>query len=224
VFNKKEQKALLFLIFLIIAGVFVVVSRDCRTEPFIEVSKGRQPVEVFMCGKVLRPGVYKFLKTETLGHMLKLSGIIQDACGKIVFTVLNSDESVNMPINLNTASGNELESLPSIGPVLALNIIKYRDIHGNFGSREEIMRVRGIGIKKFRLISDSIFVSDKKAGKVPDGLEIELKGVKKEGTYKIGSSATIADILNLVNCRHFGSAGGILTKGTSLKFLRFEVK
>lgn len=216
-FNQKEQKALLFLISLIIAGVLIVVLRDCRTGSSIEISKASLPVEVFMCGEVLHPGIYKFLKNETLGHMLKLAGVIQGIRGKAIFTILSPDESINIPINLNTASRDELESLPSIGPALALNIVKYRDMHGDFKGKEEIMKVRGIGIKKFQSISDSIFISEKKkTGKVPDRLELELKGVKKEGMYKIGSSATVSDILNL--------AGGFSAKEMNLKFLKLEVK
>lgn len=48
-------------------------------------------------------------------------------------------------INLNTASGPELELLPGIGPALAARILEYRRQHGRFRSIEELDNVKGIG-------------------------------------------------------------------------------
>jgi competence protein ComEA len=61
-------------------------------------------------------------------------------------------------INLNTAGGSELELLPGIGPALAGRIIQYRLENGYFGDIEEIMKVSGIGEKKFEQIRDLITV------------------------------------------------------------------
>lgn len=52
-------------------------------------------------------------------------------------------------VNINTATQTELESLPGIGPSLALKIISYRKENGKFSSIEEIKNVRGIGDSKF---------------------------------------------------------------------------
>ena len=222
IFNKKEQKVLLFLIFLTIAGILIILLRDYRAESYFEIVKAKQNIEICVCGEVLHPGIYKIFKDESLEHILKLAGFVCGASGKIYFTILNSGEFVNTPININTATRDELESLSSIGPKLALNIIEYRKKYGGFKRKEEIMKVRGIGIKKFQLISDSIFISERKEGKIPDDLELELKG-QKEGIYKIKSSATISDVLNLANCRHSGSAGE-QKQGMNLRFLKLEVR
>jgi len=48
-------------------------------------------------------------------------------------------------VNINTASAEELESLPGIGPALAGRILAYRDQHGPFSTIEELMNVSGIG-------------------------------------------------------------------------------
>jgi len=62
------------------------------------------------------------------------------------------------PINLNTATLDELEWLPGIGPSLAQRIVDYWDSHGPFTSIEQVMNVSGIGSGKFDGIRDLIVV------------------------------------------------------------------
>jgi len=50
-------------------------------------------------------------------------------------------------INLNTASEEQLQLLPGIGPSLARRIIEHREKFGRFGSVDELDRVKGIGPK-----------------------------------------------------------------------------
>ena len=64
------------------------------------------------------------------------------------------------PININTASQAELESLPYIGPVLAQRIIEYRQANGPFESIEQIIEIYGIGQKTFENIQDLITVNE----------------------------------------------------------------
>jgi len=61
-------------------------------------------------------------------------------------------------ININTATSEELELLPQIGPVIAQRIIDYRDANGDFTSIEEIKNVSGIGDVIFAKIKDMITV------------------------------------------------------------------
>ena len=48
-------------------------------------------------------------------------------------------------ININTATQAELERLPGIGPVIAGNIIAYRQLHGPFTSAEQLLNVNRVG-------------------------------------------------------------------------------
>ena len=59
-------------------------------------------------------------------------------------------------ININTASSQQLQTLPGIGPVLADRIVAYRDEYGLFESVGALMNVSGIGEKKLESIWDLI--------------------------------------------------------------------
>ena len=70
----------------------------------------------------------------------------------------NKDEgkNVNSKVNINTASKEELDTLPGIGPSTAEKIINYRKEKGKFKSIEEIKDVSGIGDSKYENIKDMI--------------------------------------------------------------------
>jgi competence ComEA-like helix-hairpin-helix protein len=52
-------------------------------------------------------------------------------------------------VNVNTATAQQLEMLPRIGPSVAQRILDYRKDNGKFGSLEDLMLVRGIGESTF---------------------------------------------------------------------------
>ncbi|CAL9415309.1 hypothetical protein SUDANB99_01730 [Streptomyces sp. enrichment culture] len=53
------------------------------------------------------------------------------------------------PVSLNTATVEQLDTLPGVGPVLARHIVEHRTRHGGFRSVEELREVRGIGARRF---------------------------------------------------------------------------
>lgn len=53
------------------------------------------------------------------------------------------------PVALNTATAEQLDELPGVGPVLAQHIIDYRTEHGGFRSVDELREVNGIGDKRY---------------------------------------------------------------------------
>ncbi len=61
-------------------------------------------------------------------------------------------------INLNSATLEQLDSLPGVGPSTAQKIIDYRTQHGGFRSVDELMEVPGIGPAKFAELKDKVTV------------------------------------------------------------------
>ena len=61
----------------------------------------------------------------------------------------SKETMVASPVNLNTATVAQLESLPGIGPATAQRIVEYRQQQGGFKKIEELMNVRGIGEASF---------------------------------------------------------------------------
>ncbi|MEV0257211.1 helix-hairpin-helix domain-containing protein [Streptomyces sp. NPDC050732] len=60
------------------------------------------------------------------------------------------------PIGLNTATAEQLDELPGVGPVLAQHILDYRAEHGGFRTVEELREVNGIGDRRFADIQDLV--------------------------------------------------------------------
>jgi len=67
-------------------------------------------------------------------------------------------EERNKLININRATVEELTQLPGIGPAKANSIVEHRKKIGNFGSKEELLEVSGIGEKTLANIQDQISV------------------------------------------------------------------
>ena len=68
----------------------------------------------------------------------------------------STESSFQVPLNINTATEQELRSLPGIGEKLAERIIAYREENGAFSSIEEIMSVEGIGAKTYEELKSYI--------------------------------------------------------------------
>ena len=62
-------------------------------------------------------------------------------------------------VNINTATKDELATLPGIGPAKAQAILDYRKAHGSFKTVEELKDVKGIGAKRFEKLKPELAVS-----------------------------------------------------------------
>lgn len=140
-------------------------------------------VVVHVAGAVSAPGVYTLPADSRVDDAVRAAGATADADlsqlnlaqkladgQKITVPVAGAapadgssaattaDNDNGGLININTATQEELESLPSIGEVRAQAIIAYREEHGGFRTTDELMEVSGIGEKIFADISPHITV------------------------------------------------------------------
>ena len=65
---------------------------------------------------------------------------------------------ITQKININHADVNMLITLPGVGRETALNIIDYRTKIGDFKEVEELLYVKGIGVKKLEIIKKHIYI------------------------------------------------------------------
>jgi competence protein ComEA len=63
-----------------------------------------------------------------------------------------------VPLNLNTATPEQLDQLDGIGPTTAQHIVEYREAHNGFGSVDELDQVPGIGETRLAAIRDKVRV------------------------------------------------------------------
>ncbi|MGW7286452.1 helix-hairpin-helix domain-containing protein [Streptomyces sp. NPDC054847] len=132
------------------------------------------PIVVDVSGKVRRPGVLELPAGSRVADALEAAGGVKpgtDLTGLNRARVLSDGEQVVVgapappatgspgagpaagaaagPISLNSATTEQLETLPGVGPVLAQHIIDHRMQNGGFRSVDELRDVNGIGDRRF---------------------------------------------------------------------------
>ena len=166
------------LVGLLLGGVYYLLSAEPRGKP-VELLPPL-PLRVHVAGAVERPGVYSLppgsivqeaitaaggLRADADLNRLNLAQPLEDGRRIEVplLVELAADSGVQFSsseaqLRLNSATAPELEQLPGIGPVLAQNIIEYRDQYGPFQRFEDLLQVEGIGPAKLEGLRDLLVV------------------------------------------------------------------
>jgi competence protein ComEA len=138
------------------------------------------PLTIYVNGQVHNPGLYSLAPGSRVDDALTAAGgPLPEAAleavnlaqplfdGQQIYvpnqveTAQNAEQLSQLanPIDLNTATLEQLDQLPGIGPSKAQDILTYRQNNGAFDKIEQIMDVPGIGPALFEKIKDLIFVS-----------------------------------------------------------------
>ena len=134
---------------------------------------------ILVTGEVRNPGVYVFNREPSLKELISSAGglkaklldsegdryphlargaRVQISAEKGYMEVLTGSMpatykvTLKIPISINTASQEELDAIPDIGPCLAEEIIHYRSLYGPFKTAEGIRDVPGIGKLRYSKI------------------------------------------------------------------------
>ena len=70
------------------------------------------------------------------------------------------EETATYRLDPNTATNEELQTLPGIGPVLAARIIEYRETVGKFRTIDDLLAVKGIGEKTLAKIGPYLEIKE----------------------------------------------------------------
>jgi len=162
-------------------GVLFLVTRPPRGEP-IELlpAPTQSPITVYISGAVGKNGLYSLPRGSRVNDAilaaggftdnadtaaLNLAQILEDGAKVVVPDLVSQDAPENGTrlvnpvqglVNINTATIDQLDSLPEIGPKTAQNIIDYRNANGPFVRIEDIQAVPDIGPMTYDKIKELI--------------------------------------------------------------------
>ena len=172
----------------ILAGALFLVARAPAGKPIeLLPAPTKTPLLVNVVGAVPRPGLYELPEGSRVHDAVDAAGGLladADASNDNLAAPLEDGQMLAIPfaggdnpvtfngtqaqatpqtsnadlVDINTATVEELDNLPGIGPTTAQNIIDYRTEHGPFQKTDDLLDVPGIGPATFALLKDLITV------------------------------------------------------------------
>lgn len=104
----------------------------------------------------------------------------------VLFAWLVAVQCAYAAVNINTATLEELEQLPGIGPAKAQAIIDDRTQNGKFKSAEDLKRVKGIGDSTFDKLKSEVAVTGATTGVTEASKDKADKKAEKKSEKKAG--------------------------------------
>ncbi len=158
--NKRSQfieRIILFIIFVIFA---VLVVGFAMWSNYVPMESAVGPVESlqFTTSKKVASSVSSDASSDVLSVNASSTSSTASSAVSSQQQTSPSAPSQSSKININTATLDELDTLPGIGPAKAKAIIEYRENTSMFYYVEDILYVSGIGEKTFEQIKDLICI------------------------------------------------------------------
>ncbi|WP_053227206.1 helix-hairpin-helix domain-containing protein [Solirubrobacter soli] len=149
-----------------------------------DADDGGGNVTVDVAGAVKKPGVYHLSSSQRVEDALRRAGgptrradlsqlnraakledgrqilvPVRASRTRVATTTASPAKTApDQPINLNTATLEQLDTLDGVGPATAQKILDYRAEHGGFGSVDELDQISGIGEKRLAALRDHVRV------------------------------------------------------------------
>ncbi len=148
-------------LFLFCLLLFLCTGVESKWIQFADLSN--QTILVEIKGYVQNPNVYELKRGATIRDLLDLAGLYEDSDLSTInqTQILHHQDVFSIQkitvdfIHINTATLEELCTLPGIGESTAKRIIEYRN-ENMFQRLEDLLNVKGIGEKKFDALKDKI--------------------------------------------------------------------
>ncbi len=158
-FSKSETRVIVFVAAVIVSG-YVVRNFNQFVEDADKPYDYSGTDSAFLNKSLNRVSTYSFSASEdSSDHNPALYASEIEAAGKKHdSSEIRSFAYGGATVNINIAGKHELEGLPGIGEATAERIIIHREENGGFRKVEDLMKVKGIGKKKFEKLKELITV------------------------------------------------------------------
>ncbi len=176
--------AAVLLVVLVLAGRFLL-GAGAATSSEAEVALGAEairaapapPVVVHVVGAVQQPGLYRLARGTRVADavaraggatakaelaLINLAALVSDGQQIVVparappGSAPAAGDAAGGPVHLNSATIEQLDALPGVGPVTAQKIVDYREKHGAFGSVRELDAIPGIGPARLEQLTELV--------------------------------------------------------------------
>lgn len=137
-FTKNETRVILFVITVLVTGFSIKFYKQILNSPSVRFDYTAED------------SVFKSLSDSKIDQDKSISG------DSVKSEIGSNETSSDGLLNINTATRSELIDLPGVGESTADKIISYRDRNKKFNKAEDIMKVSGIGKKKFDKLKSHI--------------------------------------------------------------------
>ncbi len=150
----------------IIFGTLFVFSMLGRITPISLERQAPDTIQAEIKGAVLEPGIYTLKNGATIQDLINEAKGVNEVAdlsplslqqevqpGQVIVIGQKKADGSSPLISLNTASKEQLMTLPGVGESTAQKIMDYRKQH-SFQTLDELMNVPGIGEKKFEKLKD----------------------------------------------------------------------
>jgi competence protein ComEA len=137
------------------------------------------PVTVHVAGAVRRPGLYRLRTGARIDDAIRRAGgpsrradlaalnlaaeaedgrqvLVPERARAGAVAAAGATAAPDAPVNLNTATLEQLDTLDGVGPATAEKILEHREASGGFGSVDELDQIPGIGEKRLASLREQV--------------------------------------------------------------------